>query len=260
MNGIVTEKSFTSSIRRVRLASESKKFAEYEVACSLRQDVLLEKQQVLKWSVWRRYSDFERLEATLRNSLGWHMTDKPLPSKHTFVLDKLAPEFLEQRRSELDAWWQQIISIDRATDFHRHHCDPHLKSFVQALNNSIMEDNSPAKTESISSKPNGGGSRRGRPTSLLRARNASLKKQSSISNNNSTVAPPSTEITNNTAPSSPLLNIGTSSITDQANKDTSASSPHIEQNKQPDSSLRQPHTDPQRAALLGQISTLRVSI
>jgi len=137
-----SSKRFTSRVRRARVAEPSSSrnhratsnFAEYEVVCALRVDASkVEHDAVRKWAVWRRYSDFEKTDLALRQSLGWRMNDVgPFPPKHRFVVDKLRPDFVEKRREELDHWWQKVIAIDRVTDLHMHHCEPSLKAFVDA--------------------------------------------------------------------------------------------------------------------------------
>jgi hypothetical protein len=75
---------------------------EYEIVCQLRlASTQVEKEKVFKWSVWKRFSDFEQLNATLRRDLGWHMESIEFPSSHTFVLNKFAPDFTEQRKCVL---------------------------------------------------------------------------------------------------------------------------------------------------------------
>ena len=111
---------FSSRIRRARVNDEARKsFGEYEVVCALRTDASrVEHETVAKWVVWRRFSDFEDLEKVLKKSLGWQLDRFQFPSKKWSVMDKLAPAFLESRRAELDAWWQGVISVERACDFH----------------------------------------------------------------------------------------------------------------------------------------------
>lgn len=133
---------FTSRIRRARLSGAPGggfAYAEYEIVCSLSLDSnKVEHVTVRKWQVWRRYSEFERLEDQVRKSLGWHIEGLVFPPKHPFVLDNLAPEFLEQRRLELDDWWQQLVATDRACDFHMHHCDPVLEHFLEVEKHVMM--------------------------------------------------------------------------------------------------------------------------
>lgn len=128
-----SKNSFLSIIRRARVSEDSskKKYAEYEVACQWRVvSTRVQKEIVYKWSVWKRYSEFEQLHANMRTSLGWQMQAVELPSTHTFVLNKLSPEFIEQRKDDLNAYWQRIISLDKVTDFNKHHCSHDLKNFL----------------------------------------------------------------------------------------------------------------------------------
>ena len=94
--------NFLSIIRRCRVGEDSSstsKFGEYEVACQFRvTSMRVQKEIVYKWSVWRRFSDFEKLHAKMKKTLGWQMESIEFPSSHTFVMNKLAAEFLEQRR------------------------------------------------------------------------------------------------------------------------------------------------------------------
>ena len=93
-------KNFLSIIRKYRVSeSGSSKFAEYEVACQFRvTSMRVQKEIVYKWSVWRRFSEFEQLHATMKRSLGWQLESIEFPSSHTFVMNKMAPDFLEQRK------------------------------------------------------------------------------------------------------------------------------------------------------------------
>jgi hypothetical protein len=40
--------------------------------------------------------------------LGWQMQTMVFPPKHTFVWNKLAREFVESRRQELNEYWQKV--------------------------------------------------------------------------------------------------------------------------------------------------------
>ena len=93
--------SFLSAVKKSRISGEntSKRYTEYEIACQYRlvgQKVSTE--VVYQWSVWKRYSEFEVLHAVIKKALGWQMDGIELPSAHTFVMNKFAPEFVEQRR------------------------------------------------------------------------------------------------------------------------------------------------------------------
>ena len=94
--------NFLSIIRRAKVNMEkgiAKRFVEYEIACQIRLNSdRVEKEIVYKWSVWRRYSEFEQLHKLIQKSFGWLMLKLELPVAHTFVFDKFSTEFIEQRR------------------------------------------------------------------------------------------------------------------------------------------------------------------
>lgn len=94
---------FLSIVKRARVNNfASTKFAEYEIVCQLRlASQSVGKEKTFKWSVWKRFSDFEQLNTQLRKTLGWNMDTVPFPSSHTFTMSKLAPDFMEQRRCDL---------------------------------------------------------------------------------------------------------------------------------------------------------------
>lgn len=123
---------FLSVIKKARVNNfASTNFVEYEIMCQLRVASLsVDKEKTFRWSVWRRFSDFEQLNTALKKTLGWHMDSISFPSSHTFVLNKFAPDFIEQRREELNEYWQKIISIDKVTEFNKHHCSAALKKFI----------------------------------------------------------------------------------------------------------------------------------
>ena len=129
-----TKNSFISIIRRARVNQDqgtSKRHVEYEIACQMRASGRrVEKEIVYKWSVWKRYSEFEQLQKGIKQSLGWLMQKIDLPPSHTFVFDKFSTEFIEKRRDELNSYWQLVLAIDKITEFHKHHCSQELKSFL----------------------------------------------------------------------------------------------------------------------------------
>eukprot|EP00518_Triparma_eleuthera_P002874 CAMPEP_0182467004 /NCGR_PEP_ID=MMETSP1319-20130603/13072_1 /TAXON_ID=172717 /ORGANISM="Bolidomonas pacifica, Strain RCC208" /LENGTH=419 /DNA_ID=CAMNT_0024667051 /DNA_START=233 /DNA_END=1488 /DNA_ORIENTATION=+ len=129
-------KPFMSVIRRARVNQEGKSpFAEYEVSCSLR--VLsrkVETERVVRWSVWKRYSEFESLDKAMRADFGWQIEAKAknFPSKNSFTFSKLSVDFVEKRRAELDTYWQAMLSVDRIADFSKsHHCSSDLRAFLE---------------------------------------------------------------------------------------------------------------------------------
>ena len=115
------EPPFVSAIRRSRVNQyHAAAFAEYEVTCKLRvAGARVHRETVHKWSVWRRYSEFEELERALRKQLGWQMERVgDFAAKNTFAFNKLGAEFVEARREELDAWWQRLMRVDKVCGFH----------------------------------------------------------------------------------------------------------------------------------------------
>jgi len=68
----------------------------------------LQKERTYKWSVWRRFSNFEALDVELRKLLGWQMETIVFPPKHTFTIDKFSPPFMDARRRELNEYWQKV--------------------------------------------------------------------------------------------------------------------------------------------------------
>lgn len=95
--------SFLSAVKRSRFSdSAGKKYVEYEIACQYRLvGHKVQTEVVYQWSVWKRYSEFENLHAAVKKSLGWQMDGIDFPSAHTFVMNKLSPEFVDQRRLDL---------------------------------------------------------------------------------------------------------------------------------------------------------------
>ena len=144
-----SKNSFISIIRRARVNQDqgNKRHVEYEIACQMRAlGRRVEKEIVYKWSVWKRYSEFELLHKGIKQSLGWLLQKIDVPPAHTFVYDKFSTEFIEKRRDELNTYWQLILGIDKITEFHKHHCSQELKSFLNV--EATMRD---AKTSSSSS-------------------------------------------------------------------------------------------------------------
>lgn len=78
--------------------STGEPFAEYEVACKYRlPSSKVTKESTLKWSVWQRFSTFEKLDSSLRKTLGWHMNAIAFPPKHSLTFNKLSLDFIEVR-------------------------------------------------------------------------------------------------------------------------------------------------------------------
>ena len=55
-----------------------------------------------------RYADFYELHVALTAQLGWQLKDAKFPPKRSMVLNKLNINFIETRRTALDAYWQQV--------------------------------------------------------------------------------------------------------------------------------------------------------
>ncbi|KAJ8600521.1 hypothetical protein CTAYLR_009209 [Chrysophaeum taylorii] len=230
----VPEPRFLSRVRRARVqepTSGTAAFAEYEVVCALRLDATkVEHESARKWTVWRRYSEFEKLASQVKRSLGWHLEGAHFPPKHALALDKLSTEFLETRRLELDVWWQKVVAVDRACDFHMHHCDPALKRFLDAQ--SHLRDPPNNNKPDVEDHPR---QRRRVPGGVVKgARPAPLKSGLSKRRLGATTttkgAPPSSK------PPPP---------------------PPPPPSEDPDDATAAP-VDPRRAALLSQIATLKI--
>jgi len=156
--------SFVSVIKRSRISKTqaNKKYAEYEVVCTLRTlSSKVQQERVHKWSVWRRYSQFDELNGLLQALLGWQMQEVEFPPKNVFVLDKLAVEFVDNRRRELDRYWQKVMGMPRITDFHKHYCSHELKSFLEIDSHVQIEEDLGGKADSKSP------SQQGRKTAAL---------------------------------------------------------------------------------------------
>eukprot|EP01041_Mallomonas_annulata_P003063 gene3063-6005_t len=120
---------------------KSKKYVEYEIACQMR--ILgskLDTNTVIKWTIWKRFSQFEKLHQAIVKEFGWRLGSLELPSSHTFVFNKFSVEFIEQRREELNVYWSKLLATDRISDFQKkQHCSVSLFEFLEVesmLNNS----------------------------------------------------------------------------------------------------------------------------
>ena len=90
------------------------------------------KENIYKWSVWKRYNEFDALNKLLLAEVGWQMDSIAFPPAHSLVYNKLAPDFVEARREALNTYWQQILNISRGqlVEFGKHHCSPEIKQFL----------------------------------------------------------------------------------------------------------------------------------
>jgi hypothetical protein len=146
MGGLSNNKNtnrFLSVIKRFRVTDN--KFAEYEIMCQLRASGGIEKEIVYKWSVWRRFSSFSKLYSSMVKSFGWQMNSIEFPSSYPFVFFNLTSEFLENRKNELAEFWQKILSIDKVTEFDKHHCSQELKLFLDVDEEVQRLTNEPVK-------------------------------------------------------------------------------------------------------------------
>lgn len=128
--------AFVSSVRMARVNQyEQSPFAEYEVVCRMRLVTnKVQKESNIKWCVWHRFSEFEELDKALRKQLGWQMSNISFPPKNSLTFNKLSLDFIETRRANLDAYWQQIMALDRIAEFHKHHASEQLKVFLDIPN------------------------------------------------------------------------------------------------------------------------------
>lgn len=128
-------------------------FVEYEIACqmalrfgssSYQKSGSVEEKS---WTVWKRYSEFKELDEKIRKSFGWQMNalnngwGVTFPSSHvlsSIVLGNLDKSFVEQRRFELEQYWQSIQKVKEMFDFanpnsHRYPRD--MSSFLDVERN-----------------------------------------------------------------------------------------------------------------------------
>lgn len=120
---------------RVQRDNSSNAYAEYEVVCSMRVSTSkVHKQSTLKWSVWRRFSEFERLDIALRSTLGWQLNGIKFPPKNSLTFNKLSLDFVESRRQQLEVYWKGVMGVERIHEFHKHYSSDELKRFLDVTN------------------------------------------------------------------------------------------------------------------------------
>ena len=90
---------------KVRISNAGgKRHAEYEVTSCVRSKMkgLVGANAVTtnSWSVWKRYSEFEALDANIRTQYGWQVKDLKFPGKKRF--GNMDGAFLARRRVALD--------------------------------------------------------------------------------------------------------------------------------------------------------------
>ena len=123
---------FTSFISRYRIKGEGQdKVVEYEIACQLRTiSERLHTQQVYKWTIWKRYSDFVTVHKELTKFLGWQMEKIRVPPSHSMTWDKFNEAFIQKRKLELNDYWKTIMDLPRASDFTRTTNSSELRKFL----------------------------------------------------------------------------------------------------------------------------------
>jgi hypothetical protein len=58
----------------------------------------LQNEKIYKWSVWKRYNDFQKLHDAMQRAYGWQVENIVFPASHTFVLDKFSDDFINRRK------------------------------------------------------------------------------------------------------------------------------------------------------------------
>jgi hypothetical protein len=67
-----TNKSFLSVVKKARIAENGEaRYVDYEIVCQFRVVSLhVQKEVIHRWSVWKRYSEFEALHRTVKKTVG----------------------------------------------------------------------------------------------------------------------------------------------------------------------------------------------
>lgn len=145
-------------------------FVEYEISCRMVVRFGNSSYQISgnveekSWTVWKRFSDFAALDDKIRKSFGWQMNalnngwGVTFPSSRVFssiLWGNLDKSFVEQRRFELEQYWQSVQKVTELFDFanpssHRYPRD--MSSFLD------VEGNFPGRGRN-SSLPSGGDER-----------------------------------------------------------------------------------------------------
>ncbi|KAA0149269.1 hypothetical protein FNF28_07372 [Cafeteria roenbergensis] len=104
-----------TEIRRWRTSPDGS-FSEFEVACRTNEkDRVTLRVLDIKWSVFRRYSEFADLDKSLRHTYGYQMNSIKLPGKRLFGNKR--PEFLDERQAALQQYLRGVLRIRRIADF-----------------------------------------------------------------------------------------------------------------------------------------------
>mmetsp|Transcript_947 Transcript_947/g.1311 ORF Transcript_947/g.1311 Transcript_947/m.1311 type:complete len:486 (-) Transcript_947:217-1674(-) len=156
--------------------TDGEAFVEYEICCHLvihfrgggASYRIGGKGEQQTWNVWKRYSEFKTLDEKLRKSYGWHFDSSNngrgllFPPSHVLSSlfgGSLNPSFVENRRAELEEYWQSLHRIDAIFDFSNpssHRFSRDLASFISLENhlfrnkpNAVSNHNSWASGQSI---------------------------------------------------------------------------------------------------------------
>lgn len=118
--------SLEISVRRFRINRETRsQFVDYEVGCVMRV-----RGDYYRWTVWRRYSEFERMDTAMRKALGWQVAEVAFPPKYSMSGNKMSAEFAERRRVELHTYLQSVVGVRGVAEFSKHHCSADLRQFL----------------------------------------------------------------------------------------------------------------------------------
>eukprot|EP00936_MAST-01D_sp_MAST-1D-sp1_P002000 g2000.t1 len=113
--------AFSASVQEASIGgTKAVPFGQYHVHCELicTTSNSLDKKYT-RWTVRRRYREFVELDRMLRARLGWRLDELRLPGKG--VPAKIDDSFLEQRRTLLDAYLQQLQQTPGVASFSRGH-------------------------------------------------------------------------------------------------------------------------------------------
>lgn len=137
-----TENSDSQSTHTNQVDSSTKKsapYVEYEISCTLiirgTGSFANNNLNTTKtWSVWKRYSEFKSLHDALNEAYGWQFSAvKPFPSTRpvSSFFSSLSQNFIENRKTEINTYWQSMLQIEELTDFAQpHRYSRELASFL----------------------------------------------------------------------------------------------------------------------------------
>eukprot|EP00566_Odontella_aurita_P010508 CAMPEP_0113556054 /NCGR_PEP_ID=MMETSP0015_2-20120614/17050_1 /TAXON_ID=2838 /ORGANISM="Odontella" /LENGTH=403 /DNA_ID=CAMNT_0000457381 /DNA_START=167 /DNA_END=1381 /DNA_ORIENTATION=- /assembly_acc=CAM_ASM_000160 len=151
----VTERRISSGISQenISVRQGDTSFVEYEITCHMAVRFGSSSYQISgsveekSWTVWKRYSELKELDEKIRKSFGWQMNalhngwGVGFPSSHvlsSILVGNLDKAFVEQRRFELEQYWQTVQKVKELFDFtnpssHRYPQD--MSSFLRVETN-----------------------------------------------------------------------------------------------------------------------------